>query len=115
MQKLVYEKINDNLITIDLHNGYTVIAILSWNHEDQNYSVQLRLKENTIEKWDLIEEAENIVFNTNYKFIYKAVLKQVSTYLENGFFDKYIDRFEYECRCFDKGNEFFEHERLGDE
>ena len=113
MQKLEYKKINDNLITIDLHNGYTVIAILSWQHEKQNYNVTLMLKENTINMWDLIEKAEHLTFEINYKFIYKAVLKQVATFLEEGFFDYYINRYEYEQKCFDRGNELFENERLG--
>ena len=43
-----------------------------------------------------------------------AKLKQVSTFLEEGFFDKYIERYEYETKCFDIGNEQMEKERLGD-
>lgn len=44
MDKLTYKRINDNLIMIDLHNGYTIIAIISWQKESHDYDVQLMLK-----------------------------------------------------------------------
>ncbi len=114
MNKLTYEKFRnmDNIITIDLHNGYTIVAISAWQKEAHNYDVQLMLKENTIDKWDLIEKTVHLTFNTNYKYIHSAILKQVATYLEEGFFDHYVQRFEYELKCFDKGNEIFESERI---
>ena len=70
------------------------------------------LKENTVDKWDLIEEAETIEINTNHKFINSAILKQIDLYLSEGFFDKYIDRYEYELKCFDRGNDLFESESM---
>ena len=114
MQRLTYKKYKgfEDIITIDLHNNYTVIAIKNFNREKNNYSVELRIKQNSIEKWDLIEDAENLEFNTNYKYINSTILKQVSKLLANGFFDKYVNRFEYEISCFDIGNEIAEKERL---
>lgn len=105
-----YRGCND-IITIDLHNGYTVIAIKIWNKEKHSYTVQLMFKENTVDKWDLIEKAESLEFNVNYKTINSVILKQVSTFLEEGFFDYYIQRAEYEFRCFDVGNSVCEKER----
>lgn len=112
--KLTYEKYKgfENIITIDLHNNYTIIAIKNYNREKHNYSVELRIKENSIEKWDLIEDAENLVFNTNYKYINVAILKQVSKFLKEGFFKKYIERFEFELKCLDVGIEIDDKERL---
>ena len=101
-----------DILTIDLHNDYTVIAIKSWNPDDQKYEVQLMLKENTVDKWDLIEKAESLEFNANYKIINKAILKHVATLLSDGFFDYYIDRYEYELNCFNIGNDLAESERL---
>ena len=116
MQRLKYEKFNNSndVITIDLHNGYTVIAIKSWKPDDQKYIVQLMLKENTVDKWDLIEKAESLEFNVGHKIINSAILKHVATLLSDGFFDYYIKRYEYELKCFDIGNEIAEKERLGD-
>ena len=114
--KLTYENYKGckDIITIDLHNDYTVIAIKSWNQDEQKYEIQLMLKENTVDKWELIEKAESLEFNVDYKTINKAILKHVSTLLSDGFFDYYIQRYEYELKCFDIGNEIVEKERLGD-
>ena len=93
-------------------NGYTVIAIKLWNSDKHKYIVELRIKENTIEKWDLIEKAEALEFDVDYKIINKAILKQVSNFLSEGFFKYYIDRYEYENKCIEKGNEIYENEIL---
>ena len=113
-KRLKYEKYRgmDNIITIDLHNGYTVIAIIGKDENDA-YDVQLMLKENTVDKWTLIEKAEHILFKKDTKNIYSAVLKTVGRYLQEGFFDYYIKRYEYELKCFDIGNEIEEQKRLG--
>ena len=112
--KLAYENYKGckDILTIDLHNDYTVIAIKSWNPDEHKYTVELRLKKNSVDKWDLIEKAESLEFNVDYKIINKAILKHVATLLSDGFFDYYIDRYEYELECFDRGNSIIEKERL---
>ena len=116
MQKLTYKeyKNSKDILIIDLYNNYSIIAIKMWNKEKQNYTVELRIKQNTVEKWDLIEEFENLQFDTDYKFINAAILKQVSLLFINGLFDSYIKRFEYELECLDMGNEIVEKKRLSD-
>lgn len=104
-----------DILTIDLHNDYTVIAIKSWNPDEHKYTVQLMLKENTVDKWDLIEKAESLEFNVDYKIINKAILKHVATLLSDGFFDYYIDRYKYEIKCLNRGNSLYEEERLGEQ
>ena len=101
-----------DILTIDLHNDYTVIAIKSWNPDEHKYTVELRLKKNSVDKWDLIEKAESLEFNVDYKIINKAILKHVATLLSDSFFDYYIDRYEYELESFDRGNSIIEKERL---
>lgn len=112
-KRLKYEKYRglDNIITIDLHNDYTIVAIIG-KDETGTYDVELRIKENTVEKWDFIEKAEHLTFNATEKTINSAILKQVATFLEDGFFDYYINRYEYELKYFDIGNELAEKERL---
>ena len=114
MQRLKYEKFNNSneVITIDLHNGYTVIAVTGFDVETKTYITTLFLKENTIDTWKLIENAENLEFHANHNAINSAILKQVSTFLQEGFFDYYIQRYEYEMKCFDKGNSIHEKERI---
>lgn len=110
--RLKYERYNDsdNVIIIDLHNGYSVIAVSGFNISKQNYTTTLFLKANTISDWKLIEKAEYLEFNATRNTINSAILKQVSIYLEEGFFDYYIDRYKYEMKCFDIGNELCEKE-----
>lgn len=103
---------NKDILTIDLHNDYTVIAIKIWNTEEHKYNVQFMLKENTVDKWDLIEKAESVEFDVDYKIINKAILKYVSTLLSEGFFDYYIERYEYELKCIDIGSDVLDSERL---
>ena len=115
MQRLKYEKFNNSneVITMNLHNGYSVIAVTGFNTENRVYTTTLFLKENTIDTWKLIENAENLEFHANHNTINSAILKQVSTFLQEGFFDYYIQRYEYEMKCFDKGNSIYEKERIG--
>ena len=116
MQRLKYEKFNNSndVITINLHNGYTVIAVTGFNAENGVYTTTLFLKDNTIDTWKIIQNAENLEFHANQNTINSAILKQVSTFLEEGFFDYYIERNEYESKCFDIGDNIKQKERLGD-
>jgi hypothetical protein len=111
--RLTYEfyKGNDTILLIDLHNEYSVVAIKLWNKEKHNYTVELYLKDNQIDTWEFIEDTKDLVIDTNYKFINSAILKQVAQFLENGFFVPFIERYEYEIKCFERGNELFEKER----
>lgn len=108
--RLTYEEYRGckDILFIDLHNNYTIIAIKIWNYEKQNYTVELRIKENSVDKWDLIESAETLEFDVDYKIINKAILKKVSTLLSECFFDYYIQRYDYELKCFDIGNELYD-------
>ena len=116
MQRLKYEKFDNSndVITIDLHNGYTVIAVTGFDTENRVYTTTLFLKDNTVDNWKLVEQADKLVFHANNNTINSAILKQMSTFLDEGFFDYYIQRYEYEMNCFDVGNNLTEKERLGD-
>lgn len=111
--KLTYERINNSrdAISIDLHNGYSIIAISGRNPETEKYSTTLYLKEKSVPDLKLIEKAANLEFAANEKGINSAILKTVSRYLQEDFFDYYISRFEYEMKCFDIGNDEMEKNR----
>ena len=114
MQRLKYEKFNNSndAIIIDLHNGYTVIAVTGFDDENGVYNTTLFLKDNTVDNWKLVEQADKLEFHANQNTINSAILKQISVFLEEGFFDYYIQRYEYEMKCFDVGNDLAESERL---
>lgn len=114
MNKLTYTKINhsDNAVKIDLHNGYSVIAISGWDSENKVYTTTMYLQNNTVDTLKLIEDAESLTFNANYKTINSAILKWVGVHLEDGTLQRYIDRYHYEMACFDMGNDMVEKVRM---
>lgn len=105
-KRLKYEKINnsDSAITIDLHNGYTVMALTGYIGGN-TYTTTLFIKCNTVENWSLIENAETLEFkikpNAN---ICISILKKIATLLSEGFFNYYINRYEYELKCYELGS-----------
>jgi hypothetical protein len=73
----------------------------------------LFLKENEIDTWREIEDG--ITFVANYKTINSAILKHVSTLMDDGKMDKYIETLKFEHECTERGIEIIEKERLGGE
>ena len=112
-KRLKYEKVADLVISVDLHNGYTIIAFATFNHDTSTYSTTLYLKDNTVDILNLIDGLEPFEFTVNYKTVNSVMLKYIATIVSEGLLDKYIERYEYMMKCFDKGNDIFETERLG--
>lgn len=112
-KRLKYEKYNysDSTIVIDLHNEYSVMAISGLNPESNLYNTTLLLKDNEYDDWIRMEEFDCLEFNAVKSTINSAILKEVSTYLDNNMFDKYIERYRYKNKCCDFGIEHFETER----
>lgn len=104
MEKLTYTKIADVTLEINLHNGYEVIAFAKYNPETKKYNAKFYIKDKFVDNLIAMEDFENIEFNGNKKFICPNILKFVSKNFENGNFDKYISRCEYEQKCFEKGD-----------
>lgn len=114
MERLTYQNLGDDTISIDLHNGFSVIAIELFDYETKKYNVSLYMKKNEINLLDLMEEYEKVEFDIERKMIKSAILRFVFTTLSQNGFDNYIKRYNYMTRCFDKGNEIFEEDLLSD-
>lgn len=110
---LRYEIINRDTIEVDLQNDYKVIVLARWNQKEKKYYVTLMIHEQSVDNWSLIEKAEQIPIVSDVKSIKKDMATLVTNLLTEGFFKKYIERYEYEMKCFDRGNELFEEERMG--
>lgn len=111
MIKLMYEKFSNDAISIKLHNGFTIIAMKTYDKESSLYNVTFYIKADTVDLLYLIHSQENVEFEDDYKSINISILKYVSSLQSCGFFDRAIERYEYMLKCFDKGNDFFENER----
>lgn len=109
---LRYEIINRDTIEVDLQNDYKVIALAKWNYKEKKYYVTLLIHEQSVDNWSLIEEPERISLESDVKSIKNDMATLVTNLLTEGFFKKYIKRYEYELKCFDRGNELFEKERM---
>lgn len=108
-QRLKYERVNNSndVIKIDLHNGYQVIAV-SGKGADDEYTTTLFIKDVEIDTWREIES--KITFVATYKTINSAILKHVSQLLDNGTMDKYIDSYHFEIMAIDLGIDLMEME-----
>lgn len=111
-KRLKYEKYNNSndVIMVDLHNGYTAIAITGLKAEN-TYTTTLFIKENSIDNWMLCEKTEKLEIESKPQFLNSAILKQIATLYKDRFFDYYIKRYEFEQAAFKVGHELIK-ERL---
>lgn len=94
------------------HEGYSVECVYCYNKHKDKYLLSMWLKRNDICSKFKIESQE---IDTQYipgtrETIVDNICKIVETASLNGYFEHYIQRYEYEIRCFDRGNELYEKE-----
>lgn len=104
-KKLTYTKTADSLIEIQINDYYIVVVAPIWNKENSNYIANFYLKDKKTNILDFMEDFEGTVFDADYKTIYSSVLKYVAELLHDGKLKKYISRYKYMLKCFDKGDE----------
>lgn len=102
-----YEIIADTSIVVDLHNGYSILAMSRWDKEERLYNTTLYIKKNDIDRFDLIDFALSV--ETDNK---KELCMKVLKYVENTDFTYYVNRTKYELDCFERGNALYEKEKL---
>ena len=102
---LRYEIIGNVTLKINLHNGYAVIAIAKWDRNTEKYFVSFYLQDtgHNINHFDLMEDFENIEFESDVKSIKTDIASFIATLLSEKTLDKYISRYKYEQDCFDVG------------
>lgn len=110
---LKYKNIATVVISVDLHNDYSIVAFANWNKELNLYESSLYIKRDDIDILELIESCERIQLeNSDSKSIRTDIATWITDLNNRKFFDYYINRFEYEQVCSYKGFEFVEKERL---
>lgn len=96
--------------------GYSVKCTYKYKKAKEKYMLALWLKRDDIEENFRIDAQEidaQLIPGTR-ETIENNILRIVRQANETGYFDRYIKRFEYTCKCFEKGNELIEQERLAE-
>ena len=97
------------------YRGYTVLCIYRYDKSKDKYLLHMWLKCES----DIIpinsQEINTQYISGNKDTIKDNIMKIVEQASESGFFDEYIERFEYYMKCFTKGNNFYEDERMNND
>lgn len=109
---LKFEKIGHNAILVDLHNDYSVMAIAKWIKDKKVYNAKFYISRNDVESFDLVNEMENVEFDSDMKKISYDLSEYITRQFNMGNFVKAINRYDYQQKCFERGNEMFERERV---
>ena len=116
-EKLTYVRMNnsDDVVTIDLHNGYSVMAVSGWDRENHRYIVTLYISKNGYDCWKIVEGAEKIEITGSYRTVHPIILKKVATMNDSGFFESHIKRYEFMLACVDSFYKLLEQAQEDDE
>lgn len=99
-------------IEFDLENNYKIKAEFIFDKTLNKYLVTFYIRQSQVGMWDQIDKATNITFDSSRETIKTDIAKYFTKLLIEGFFKYYIDRYEYQMKCFDKGNDLYELEQL---
>ncbi|KAI4445079.1 hypothetical protein C823_007583 [Eubacterium plexicaudatum ASF492] len=93
-------------------NGYSVTCTYKYNKKIDKYALEMELKNKDIGDSFRIDrqEIDTQYISGNKDNIEDNVKRIVQQAMFSGFFDKYIKRYEYTVKCFEKGNEYYEQE-----
>ena len=97
-------------IEFTLGNGYMVKADYIYNRKKEKYEVTLHIRDCQVDQWNLMGNYENIEFDSDMKYIKTDIAKYVTKLLDADQFSYYINRTDYELKCFDYGMEHMKKE-----
>lgn len=106
-------------ITIELsedygYKGYSVKCTYKYNRLKEKYCLSMWLKRNDIDDDYRIEnqKIDTQFISSTKDTIEDNICKIIEQASSTGYFDRYIERFEYGLKCFEKGNQLFEEEQI---
>lgn len=110
-------KYRDKRITLSIdlpkkcgYEGYYIDCCYSFDRIEKQYLVTMELRRKDIE--ECIQPINCQYIKGDRKNIEHILRHVVEASSLSGFFDEYIKKFDYKCKCFDKGNDFFENLKL---
>ena len=96
-------------ISVDLQNGFEVIAMASWNKIKQLYEMKMYIDCPEIQSPD---EAGGIVeLLVDQKYVKSEMARHITNKLTEGYFKYYIDRYEEQLEALDRGFSLLENGR----
>ncbi len=124
LRKLIKPKFKGNTLTIELsdfgYENYIVECVYHFDKRKGKYSLsmwlirrdiedRMRLSSKKVDTQYISGTKETIVEN-----ICRIVYQAATVADENGkkYFERFVERYEYELLCFKRGNELFEKKRL---
>ncbi len=95
------------------HTGYSVECRYKYIKSKDKFALSMRLHRKDIDDTFKIDtqEIDTQLISSEKDKIWDDIERIVIQASLSGFFDYYIDRFEYTYACADKGNNIFEEER----
>lgn len=124
LKELMQPKFKGNTLTIELsdfgYENYFVECAFHFDKQKDKYSLSMWLNRNDIEdRMRLSSKKVDTQYipgtkETIVEYICHIVHQAATVADEDGirYFDPFVERYEYELKCFDRGNELFEQERL---
>lgn len=103
-----------NLPKNDGYDGYSVECTYQYDKEKEKYLLSMWLKRNDIgDKFKIdSQEIDTQYISGTRENIRQNICKIVEQISISGFFDEYVKRYDYTYKCFDRGDDLFEKERL---
>ena len=103
-------------VKLPKNKDYSVECRYLYDKSKEKYSLSMWLKRNDIDDTFKIDSQE---IDTQYISGTKETIRQnICNIIEqaslSGFFNYYIERYEYTYKCFERGNELYEKERLSE-
>ena len=89
---------------------YSVICCYNFNKYKEKYQLSMWLKKVVIDDAFKIDsqKIDTTYFTSTKDNVKMDICQIIDEMYKSGFFDYYIDRFEYTYKCFDIGNDYME-------
>ena len=85
---------------------YTVHMMATYDKDNEIYNTKLYIERNDVNDFSLIKD--DCKLKSDSKAIRYDMANYITEQFNDGFFDYYIDRYEYQQKCFEKGLQYFE-------
>lgn len=96
-----------NTISVKLpKTDYTVHMMATYDKDNKIYNTKMYIERNDVNDLSLIKD--DCKLKSDSKVIRYDMANYITEQFNNGFFDYYMDRYEYQQKCFAKGLQYFE-------